>query len=263
MRWFIAIFMLCSAACSDGLPLEEEILDYRLLAVIADPPEVDPDGTVQLSVGDFDPMGGRVTYQWSLCLFSFGSATNYECVDPSLQSDLPGNGPTTSIDFSEDGYNLRALYEEFGPVPNAAGELRTLEDGFEVYVRVEATAADGKVESAYKRVWIRDGEDLNTNPETFGWTIDDNPPGPVPGDTKVELKLDLGDEEREVDPDGVVESYLYQWLIVDGALSVDGFIPGNSIDYETPKEPGTYPVFVVIRDRRGGTAVERLDLQVR
>ena len=257
----VVLSCLALFACGDDLPEDWEIRDYRLLAVVSEPPEVSPDGAVVLTVADFDPEGRPVRYAWRLCLFSLGSAVNFECADPSLLRPLSGNGPTTQVDFSPDGLNLRALYETFGPVPDAAGQPRTLSDGFYVYVEVVATSESGKVERAYKRVWIRDGEDLNTNPDPVGWRIDDAPPAPVPAGETVKLMLELGDAPREVDPDGFTETYLYQWLCVEGWLDAD-ILPGAAVDYETPERPGTYPVFVIVRDRRGGTSFERLDVVV-
>lgn len=259
--WILAL-ALGLAACSDGLPPEWKITDYRIMAVVAEPPEVDPDGTVELVVADYDPERRPVTYEWSVCLLSFGSATNYACVDESLDYPIEGGGPTASIDFGPDGLNLRALYEAFGPVPNAAGEAQTLEDGFDVYVHVISRSAGGREESTYKRVRIREGDDLNTNPITEGFTVDDAPPGPIRVGQDVEIKLVLADVEREVDPDGNEESYLYQWLGVDGDIPDVFGIPSNKIDYTAPDAPGIYPIFVVVRDRRGGTTFERLDLTV-
>lgn len=261
LAW-LALAALFLAACGDDLPPEWKITEYRVLAVVADPPEVDPDGKVALSVVDYDPAMNTATHTWSVCLFSFGSTANFACVDDQLDFALPSGGPTSAIDFGPDGLGLRALYEQYGPVPNAAGELQTLEDGFDVYVHLVSRAANGREESTYKRVRVRDGDDLNTNPVGDGFTIDEAAPGPIPAKEKVKIKLELPDTDREVDPDGDEETYLYQWLVVDGEIEEKFGFPSNAIDYTAPKKPGVYPVFVVVRDRRGGTAVERLNLTV-
>jgi len=258
----MATLTLLLGACTDKLPDEWELTEYRVLAVVAEPPEIDPDGEVELRVVDLDPDGEPVTYEWSLCLFSFGSATNFACVDERLDGPLEGDGPTMRIDFGPDGFDIRNLYERFGPVPNAAGVPQTLEDGFDVFVHIISRASGGRVESTYKRVRIRDGDPLNTNPVFHGFTIDDEAPGPVGADERVEIKLVIDEADRELDTDGTKESYLYRWYATAGTLERAFGPPSNTVDYTTPEEPGTYSLFVVARDRRGGTALEQIEITV-
>ena len=258
----IAITLLLSLGCGDKLPPEWEISRYQVLGVVANPPEVDPDGTVELTITDFDPAGEAVTYHWSVCLFSFGSLTNFKCIEEQLEQVIEGDGPTVTLDFGPEGLNLRALYGIVGPIPDAAGEPQTLEDGFDVYVHVVSGTASGPERSTFKRVRIRDGDQLNTNPVARGFTIDGQPPAPVePGQT-VDIRIVPDESDREIDQDGVEEGYLYQWFLYGGSLKVEFGIIGSVIEYTAADEPGVYPVFVVIRDRRGGTAIEHLEITV-
>jgi hypothetical protein len=271
VRWLTTVFVKARLTDS-GLAARVRYLnrhndstapDEAFVNHIVEPPEVDPDGTVTLQALEHDvEMGRAITYTWRICLFSLGDFVNFECIDPRLELPLDSTTDTAEIDFGPGGLNLRALYNTFGPVRNLQGDELTLEDGFEVYVHLVTQAEDGRRNSVYKRVRIRDGDMLNRNPTLEGVTADGAPleRSLEPGET-VELEAVLDESTRDTF-DGVTEVYNYQWFTESGVVE-DPFGPtGPVVDYTAPKDANTDTVIVLVRDGRGGTVLQRLNITI-
>lgn len=260
----LALLLGGLAACGPEFEEEETISGYRVLGVQAEPPEVDPDGVVTLSMLEHDTEAPRpISYAWTVCLVNTGDVGGFACVDEQFEFPLPSDGPTAQIDFGPDGLNVRALFEAFGPFPGADGRPVTLADGFDIYVNVVSKAEGGREVSTYKRVRVRDGDALNRNPaveriEADGAALARSL---IPGET-VELEAIIDESTRDVRPDGETEVYTYRWFAVDGIVD-DGFGPQTAIvDYTAPDEPGTDRVFVVVRDGQGGSVLETLEVVI-
>lgn len=261
---WLGLIALLTAACGPEFDEEEKIEGYRVLGVQAEPPEVDPDGQVTLTMLEHDTEAPRaISYTWSVCLVNTGDVGGFQCVDPQFEFALESTGPTTTIDFGPDGFNVRALFEAFGPFPGADGRPLTLADGFDIYVNVVSRAEGGRAVSTYKRVRVRDGEGLNRNPTVARIDAAGAPLTEAlrPGET-IELEAIIDESTRDVRPDGATEVYTYRWYAVDGVVD-DGFGPQTAIvDYTAPTEPGTDLVFVVVRDGQGGSVMQVLEVIV-
>lgn len=263
-----ALFCLCAPlvlamACGPEFDDEKKIEGYRVLGIQAEPPEVDPDGQITMTVLEHDAEGDRPrTYAWTVCLLNPGDIGGFECLDERLEFPLDSAGPTATVDFGPDGLNVRALFETFGPVRGIDGREITLEDGFEVYANLVSSAEGGREISTYKRLRIRDGEDLNRNPTVDRIDITDRSAAVVkPGET-IELTVVVDEETRDIRPDGEPEIYNFRWFAVDGGLE-DGFGPPTAVvDYTAPKEVGADLVFVVVRDGQGGSVLETLEVTI-
>ncbi len=259
MRTFL--LTIVALGCSEELPSELIIEGYRPLVVVADPPEVDPDGQSTLRVHDFDTETRPVRYRWEICLLSLGASTNFECEDEDLVQTLQGEGAEVTVDFGSAGLNIRAFYEAYGPIPSSSGELLTLEDGFDVFVHVVAEPAGDRAHSIYKRVHIREGDSLNRNPVVEGISMDDAAARPLMAGETVELRVEIDPESEETDPEGEPEALEYQWRSVEGA-SLELASDPQSVEF-VAAEAGTYAVFVVVRDGRGGATTEQLSIDVK
>jgi hypothetical protein len=257
---------LLLGACGPDFDPRTKLSGYRVIGVQASPPEVTPDGTVELSAFDYNEGTegtDEVTYRWSVCLFSIGAAVGFDCIDPAAEIDL-GTAPTARLDLGPGGLNLRAALDELGTVPNPDGSPRTLEDGFDVLVRLtsgpDCEGCD-RIETV-KRVTVRESDALaNANPTISSFEVE----GPTQFGAKVKLRVQTNDPEPYVElatGEAQTEEYLYTWYTTRGETD-----PGLTFgeDQETDLgliETGPVRVFVAVRDGRGGLAVASQQIEV-
>lgn len=95
------IALVCGAAgCMDELPSYNEIDGFRLLAIGADHPWLLPEQTTELNaLIASDTSTAGVTYDWSWCPFTSGSAGGYECAvtREELQAQINASNPPAPI----------------------------------------------------------------------------------------------------------------------------------------------------------------------
>jgi hypothetical protein len=254
-----AALALLALGCGPDFDDEKKLAGYRVIGVQAEPPEVDPDGQVTLSVFDHDSEGDRPrSYAWSVCLLNPGDISGFECLDPALEFPLDSTGPMATMDLGPDGLGVRRLFETFGPVRGIDGRPITLEDGFEIYAHLVSSAEGGREISTYKRIRIRDGDGLNGNPSVTQIEVDGETKTTIKAGQTVELKVVVDESTRDVRPDGNPEIYNFRWFTVDGVIE-DAFGPETAVtDYTPPAEPGEDTVFVVVRDGQGGAVLESI-----
>ena len=252
-----ALCLLCGQGCGDDFDPKSLVAGYRVLGVQAEPPETDPDGAVALTVFDTPPQGEAVRYRWSVCLWSFGPATDYACVDPALERSLDGDAATATLDLGPDGLDLRAAYERFGPVPDPNGVPLTLADGVDVWVILRSGPADGsgrQIRTA-KRVHVRDGGTPNQNPAMLELTH----AGALEAGGVVTLRALLDEDSLEPEDD-----LLLTWYTSAGEVAPSiSFGDDRETELTLPDAPGPIDVFVAARDSRGGLDVARATLEVR
>ena len=81
----LGIAMINTACGDDDLDPKSVLSSYRVVALRAEPAELNLTTTSVLSLYDFHPddlVGGRpkIEYEWRLCPFSLGSVTQYDCL---------------------------------------------------------------------------------------------------------------------------------------------------------------------------------------
>lgn len=83
-----------AAGCAGDFDKYNQITGPRLLAVRAEPPTAEPDGTTTLDALAQVPPDTTVEYAWSWCPLRGGAAQNYECLvsEADLRALLAGNG---------------------------------------------------------------------------------------------------------------------------------------------------------------------------
>lgn len=86
------------AGCAEEFPPGSVIQDQRLLALLADPPELDgrdPAVSVRVAAVEAAPPGfaapAGLVRAWSFCPFTLGAATAYRCAVPQCEVDLPAD----------------------------------------------------------------------------------------------------------------------------------------------------------------------------
>lgn len=249
-----------TAGCDGDFASRSEILDYRVLGLEADPPEVGPEGSVRLTAHDLDPEGRPVSYAWTLCLYSVGPLVDFACADPALAFDLQG-GRTVDLDLA--AYDLRAFVDALGGVPRADGTFATLSDGFDVYVVLESGPAAGPRTRSVKRVRVREGGDPNRNPTA---ALRVSAERAAPGST-VTLTVVPGSDARETfdgaEGGRATEELVYAWYSTGGELaSALTYGDDTEVELDLPAEPGPVDVALAVRDGRGGLAVVTRRIEV-
>jgi hypothetical protein len=270
----LAFALLASAlvtACGEPFDPRNELTRYQVLGIVADKPQPAPDDEVRLAAHDFVPAGETSTYRWAVCLYSYGSSVAYECADPRLEVPVAGAGAEVVLDLGPDGLNLRALYDQFGPVPGLDGEPVTLEDGIDVWVKLKS-GPDGDVQSV-KKLTVRDGGAPNKNPaivkvEAGSREAPADAPLEVRAGSTVPIRLTTSADSVESFEDEDTgetrdEELLYTYFTTGGS-----FAPGATYgddadaDLELPEEPGDVTVYVAVRDGRGGLDIVQRTLRV-
>ena len=263
--------VLLLTACGDDFEPRTLIDGYRVMGVGADKPEIAPDETVHLTAYDANTDGAD--YIWSLCLLSFGGELGFACADPSLEFPLDGSGREIDLDlsaFGPDDLDLRALYDTYGPFPNPSGAPTTLDDGFEIYVRLVSGPSDGRVIESVKRLLVRESGDApNANPVIERFTVDreaEGATGTAGSEVKLEVVIADDAEQPYVDPytgRDTAEELLFTWYTTGGEFD-PGLTFGDDRDttLELPDEPGEIDVWVTVRDGRGGLSVAHTTVDV-
>lgn len=255
------VVSLGAVACDDAFTSRTVLDGYRVVGVEASPPEVTPDDTVLLTVHDFYDGDEAIAYQWSLCVDGNEGAGDFACNHPEFQVDL-GSDPTAMVDFGPSGLGLRALLAEVGVVTDADGSPRMLEQGFDLFARLESgpDCSDCNRITTVKRLRVRESnEPPNSNPEIRSFDVS----GTVRAGGEVTLRVRTAPPETYRDPETgarVEEEYLYTWYTSSG--ETDPALTFGS-EQETTVHlvaANDVTVMVAVRDGRGGVAVERMVL---
>jgi hypothetical protein len=280
-----------SAGCLD-LPTfaEPSLVDRpRILAVVADPPEVQVGSVTQLSV----LVGGAQDVsdiRWRACSLAkqVTSATQYgENIGdrgcPDAESVF-ATGERAEWDPSGMFFDNVAVASALGgKLPAQALEAIRVSVGVAFSVEVDLLA-DGKRLRALKRVLVSETENPGTNPPAPAFRLGDRTLRAAPdapgfrcvsesGSVQVKpgqlLKLDPllenpnGDEEswletyQVVDARGVQgtrkEQAFYSWFATEGSISDNTTrAPQRATAWRAPSEPGCAQLWLVIRDGHGG-----------
>ena len=247
------------ASCGDDFESRTKLTGYRTLGVEATPPEVKPDGRVELLAHDFDDGEDEIEYSWSLCLYSLGSSDNYDCADKDFEFDI-GDTQQVTLDLGPDGLDLPSQLELFGSLPNLDGTTRDLERGYDFWIRLRSGPTDchSCEIDTIKRLRIRDSDQVpNQNPVIEEFSVRGTPRR---GET-VTLRLNTNAPERYRDPDtgaAETEELLYTWYSSGGETDPPlSYGNDRETELKLPDHGDSVEVAVAVRDGRGGLAVER------
>ena len=126
-----------AGGCGDLFESRTLLTSYRVLGMRADPVEPGIDDEIRLQLFDFDPSLASddpetLTYEWKICLYSFGSVTLYECVDPGLELPVESGGWAAVIDLNRLDSSGLSLREVMRALMIGMWKARDLEKGVDV-----------------------------------------------------------------------------------------------------------------------------------
>lgn len=260
-RFLLAITLaLAWGGCTtdDDLPASF-VVGLRVLAVVAEPPQVDPGGVSQISMLVVDTAGRPVDAAWSRCTVAplSGEAVNPDCVtDPAALVSL-GSG--------------LAIAAEMPPAVTAAA-LGQPDATNGVYLPLVAQISDGEeAVTAVYRLRLGDGMPANMNPAIASIDLIDAAGGATPLDAAAPLIVHAGDKLTLAAPPvpGSAQTYVgvggaaaterlnTSWFCTAGALSVartSDSQPTTVLDLteNLPNAGEIVDLFAVVHDERGG-----------
>ncbi len=223
------MFLACGIENDTGFAVVREL---RVAAVIAEPAEPLPGDLVHLKAVAVDPESRELAYLW------FNPP---EVIDP--KGGIPeGIQPIAfSSDFEwiasekEGTYTLVVFVVPVEFLPEVTGL-----ENFSDLRRIPHAIA-------FKNINVSTRERRNHNPVIEDVIID--PPEFISGD-RITLTAVVGDEDGDE-----VE---FAWLSVTPGLSSDY---GNPVGFEIPEDSSPATVYLVVRDKRGGSALMMIELK--
>ena len=267
----VVVIGFIASACGGDMAKSSDIVNLRVLAIRADPPEVKaPEGT-DIAVVSVDALvvggQGAVTYDWSLCLVPGVLTEGVLCLDEDAEIPL-GQGRSASVPIPSLESVMANVPAEF------QGFTIDLSSGLPVQVQLTVGDESDRTVTAIKSVIVSEHQDPNQNPVLDGLSLDgvelvagevtDLPVGieefelvPLWSETATETYVD--DEGLEQ-----TEGLLFSWYTDDESTDFDKErsderVPDNTLkpgSFEVDDEAVTRVItlWLVARDDRGGVA---------
>ncbi len=257
---------------NDDLPQVETLQGFRVLAIIADNPEVAPNTTVNLSLllSDVNGAGRTISGTWRACPdpgISLGA-------EPSCEGVTGATAATSfSVDFSDSDYGSSYTGVDSGlsfsvTVPsNLLDNATTIQQtNGKGYVAVFRFNVDGREVRAFKTIIVSNRTSKNSNPLTPTMRLNGAAltSRPVVNDVLTIDNLTGEETFQAYFSNGTLttltESYELAWYVTKAKLSAGKVAEGDSVKFETAPEGGAFAAVVVVRDERGGTSysIERI-----
>lgn len=283
----------------DPLPPSPELTDgYKVFGIQANPPVARPNDKVTFTLYDHQPAEVGVLYAWSVCLYSYGAVTGYECVQPELQELSTEDSPRLTLDLGPSGLDLKRRLGTFKGVRDLNGDFPSLERGHDIYIFASSGLPGDQIGSkrTVKRLRvIDDGQPegappLAENPGLEGWSIQPStfaapaceraPTGPLSPLTSDFLEVGRELLDAEISSSGepcVVEAGatldvslllknpprdgLYEWLTDEGSYASPHWTSeGPSGRFVLPNRSGPLELYFTVRDEAGGFSMGRQSL---
>jgi hypothetical protein len=88
---------LLAAGCKNDFAPQSDLLGLRVLALVADRPELAPGQAITITPSEFVPgTPTSVVRTWTFCPFTVGSVTAYACAVPACEVNLPEGATVTA-----------------------------------------------------------------------------------------------------------------------------------------------------------------------
>ncbi len=262
-------FLLVILSCSkDKFRKVEQLKDFRVLAIIADTPEVSSaGGTVHLQLYVSDVNGGGRTI----------TGTTVSCIDPGIGSGAPvtcdydstKQSSTYTINTSVGdpsthsftGLNTAILNVN---VPAFVLTSRSSRESFNgvAYITIFEFNVDGKIQKFFKRINVTNRGTLNSNPATASVLLNGHAYTGVPVQNS-KIYLSTNDEEsydyEEVDGSRSSRSEKYDvaWFATSGELNKPKSEANEDVEFIKGPDASAFVLVSVLRDDRGGVLVLR------
>jgi hypothetical protein len=275
--------LLLMCGCQSALDQRLDVVDApRVLAIVSEPAEGRPGDTVTLSAIVASPEGPiTTTPTWALCTApkppTEDNAVSTACLGND-QIDLLGTSPTATTAIPMDACIL------FGPdVPGNGFRPRDPDGTGGYYQPVRADTGDAGIAFGFARVTCKLGSApgdvahdyqtmyvANANPVLAPLIV---PPATAHSDTTIAASWNEPESYLYYDPQSQTlitrrESMRVSWFTTGGEIAVDAsLVPeddpatGASTTWHVPG-PGTYTLWAVLRDSRGGIATQTVAVTV-
>lgn len=294
MNRVIAVALLLILAACEGPSFDAPsiVLGPRVLAAVADPPELAPGTDVRVAVLTAEAEGTTLELTADLSTAALALGAGQRLGDDAEPIALVPDGDAWVLPAAATEDAIDALFEEIGDAPPETPEhvVRFVYETVGLPVRIDITMrdADGEVIlEAFKRVVLTSRPTPTTNPPPPRFRVGDAwasgtdeafrcaweaSPAIVPIGAVATLTPDLEEPWLEsfpvLDLEGAVitgtEAAYYSWFSTAGDFTFDVTrSPGRETEWTAPETPGPRPLWLVVRDGHLGVSACRVDVDVR
>lgn len=256
------VLALGAAGCASDFPPPSFLDDPRVLALVAEPPELGFAERATVTAHTWVPEGLVASGTWRFCPFSLGASVGYACIDPACVQDLTPAGDTVTVVPA----NNPCIQAALANAPQA-GLPANLPSRIEAIVTYTATAG-AVTRQAVLRLPVTFPDPPaapNHNPVILRVEIGGQqmalPEGTAqavltPG-ARIPIRAVLGDPETT--PAGNREDSVISFFTTAGRFDYDRALgPDGSVQLEGKELAGANSpaeIWVVARDLRGGQAI--------
>lgn len=243
--------------------------EFRLMAVIADQPEIDATimNTVTVTpwVSDVDAQGRLISLDIVTCLdpgIGFGAEPTCDSSDPTYQQIAYADFDTNSLS----GQYYSGAMDSFDVTIPAdllnMFDSETQFNGVDYIVSMVFTAGSEEIKSV-KRIKLSTNPNPNQNPTFEDILVDGSDSMMISDGSEIGFTIQPGSEPEnynEYDSEGQLqmntESYLVTWFVSGGVLRFSRTEPGQNNEFTLDDNINGEPfVFGVLRDNRGGADI--------
>lgn len=285
----VGILVACDGPSFDAPSI---VLGPRVLAAVADPPELGPGTDVRVAVLTAEAEGATLELTAALSIAELARGAGQRLGDDAAPVALVPDGDAWVLPGGAVEDAIEALFDVIGDAPPETPEhvVRFVYESVGLPVRIDITMrdADGEVIlEAFKRVVLTSRASTTTNPPpprfrvagawasgtegAFRCAWEDAPPIVAAGEA-VTLAPDPDEPWLESFPvldleGGVItgtEAAYYSWFSTGGDFDFDVTrAPRRDAEWSAPATPGPRPIWLVVRDGHLGVSACRVDVEVR
>ncbi|MEE2788227.1 MAG: hypothetical protein VX589_12865 [Myxococcota bacterium] len=283
--WRVFLVTVLCWGCGPDFDPRELLKDYRVIGIVAEPPEVSVADTLTVTAIEHVPSeSDQLERVWSVCLLSAGVFADFDCLSPDFEIELATESATFDLSLAADGIDfLTTLFEGLEGVDGLentddmmdCGDNCQARDGTEttyidIQLRLRSGPASGPKMTTIKAVRVNfEPDSPNQNPVITAFQVNGLArPDNVAGGESLRLSVDLDDESFESyleASSGVTqtEQPIMTWYTTQGELEKNittGDRRETILNLPDTIEGDAVDVYVVVRDGRGGTDFRALTL---
>lgn len=261
---YLLILILVVSCGGDDFKKIEKLGDFRILAVLANTPEVSPGDVVSVQpfFTDVKAAGRIINGTTVACIdpgIAFGAKVNCDH-DPSAVTGVYNIDTTTMAAtlFTGPGNSISITV----PATIFAGRSSREKFNGVGYIVIFSFIVDGKTISAFKRITATDRGSFNANPSGSSILLNG---GSITSFPDKNDKLQVNSSAPQIFDyqtiDGNIESRTEKmqvaWYLTEGELDKPKSDVDEASEYQGKRATGPTLVIAIIRDERGGVDIVR------